>query len=128
MPRVCGGADRSSGADARRPVKFLIDAQLPPALAQWLREAGYDAQAVREVGLREAEDAEIWRYAQTEGRMIITKDEDFMQRVQTGAAGPVIVWLRLGNTTNAVLRAWFVPRIPQLVEMIGQGYRVIEVR
>ena len=58
-------------------MKFLVDAQLPPALAQWLREAGYDAQAVREVGLREADDGGIWRHAQAQGRVIVTKDENF---------------------------------------------------
>jgi predicted nuclease of predicted toxin-antitoxin system len=39
-------------------VKFVVDAQLPPALARLLREAGCDASAVREIGLREASDAE----------------------------------------------------------------------
>ena len=109
-------------------MKFLVDAQLPPALAQWLREAGHDAQAVREVGLREAEDGAIWRYAQAQSQVVITKDEDFAQRAQTGAAGPVIVWLRLGNTSNAALRAWLVPQMPKLVRLIEQGSRVVEVR
>ena len=109
-------------------MKFLVDAQLPPALAQWLREAGYDAQAVREVGLREADDGAIWRHAQAQGRVIVTKDEDFAQRAQTGAAGPVIVWLRIGNTSNAALRAWLVPQLPELTRLIGQGYRLVEVR
>jgi len=109
-------------------VKFLVDAQLPPALAQWLREAGHDVQAVREVGLRDAEDSAIWQYAQAEGRVIVTKDEDFAQRAQSPAAGPVIVWLRIGNTSNAALREWLIPQLPQLIELIGQGYRVVEVR
>lgn len=109
-------------------MKFLVDAQLPPALAQWLREAGYDAQAVREVGLREADDGAIWRHALAQGRVIVTKDEDFAQRAQTGAAGPVIVWLRIGNTSNAALRAWLVPQLPELARIIGQGYRLVEVR
>jgi predicted nuclease of predicted toxin-antitoxin system len=109
-------------------VKFLIDAQLPPALAQWLREAGHDAQAVREVGLREAEDGAIWRHAQAQNRVIITKDEDFAQRAQAGATGPLIVWLRIGNTSNTALRAWLLPQMPRLIELIGQGYRLVEVR
>ncbi len=107
---------------------FLVDAQLPPALAQWLREAGHGAQAVREVGLREAEDGVIWRHARTYDQVIVTKDEDFARRVQADAGGPVIVWLRIGNTSNAALRAWFIPQLPKLVELVGQGYRVVEVR
>ena len=109
-------------------MKFLIDAQLPPALAQWLREAGYDAQAVREVGLRDADDGAIWRHAQAQGLVIVTKDEDFAQRAQTGADRPVIVWLRIGNTSNAALRAWLIPQLPELVRLIGQAHQVVEVR
>ena len=109
-------------------MKFLVDAQLPPALAHWLSEAGYDAQAVREVGLRDAEDGAIWRYAQDQGRVIVTKDEDFAQRAQSGTAGPVIVWLRVGNTSNAALRTWLMPQLPELTRLIKQGYRVVEVR
>lgn len=35
-----------SGLEA---VRFIVDAQLPPALAKWLRDRGHDAIAVREV-------------------------------------------------------------------------------
>ena len=55
-------------------MKFLIDAQLPPALAEWLRQAGYESQSVRDAGLRDAEDFMIWQYAQTHGWVILTKD------------------------------------------------------
>ncbi len=44
-------------------MKFLVGAQLPPALAAWLRGNGYQAPAVREAGLRDATDAAIWSYA-----------------------------------------------------------------
>jgi predicted nuclease of predicted toxin-antitoxin system len=53
-------------------VKFIVDAQLPPALARLLRESGCDAFAVRDIGLPEANDAEIWRYAVQQQAAIIT--------------------------------------------------------
>ena len=34
-------------------MKFLVDAQLPPALARRLREAGHEAQHVEDIGLRD---------------------------------------------------------------------------
>lgn len=109
-------------------MKFLIDAQLPPALARWLREAGFEAQAAREVGLRDAEDGTIWRWAAENGCAIITKDEDFALRVQTTAGGPCVVWLRVGNTSNTALREWLVPKVPQIAALLGQGYRLVEIR
>jgi len=109
-------------------VKFLVDAQLPPALARWLREAGCDAEAVREVGLREADDSAIWRHAEAQGYVIVTKYEDFALRVQAIERGPGVVWLRVGSTSNAALRAWLVPKVPQIVTLISQGYRLVEIR
>jgi predicted nuclease of predicted toxin-antitoxin system len=109
-------------------VKFLVDAQLPPALARWLTEAGYEAQAVREIGLREADDGAIWRHAEANGYVIVTKDEDFALRVQATQSGPSVVWLRMGNTSNAALHAWLGQQLPQIVALIGQGSRLVEIR
>jgi len=108
-------------------VKFLVDAQLPPALARWLREAGHEAEHVEDVGLREADDGGIWKHALKNGATIVTKDEDFAVRSAQTASAPVIVWLRVGNTTNRVLRAWIEPRLPGLVALVAQGSRLVEV-
>lgn len=108
-------------------MKFLIDAQLPPALAAWLLERGHETQAVREVGLREADDEAIWAYAQRTGAAILTKDEDFAVRCEQKAAGPVVVWLRIGNTSNQALRVWLEPRMAGVVQLAGQGSRLVEV-
>lgn len=83
---------------------------------------------MREIGLRDADDGAIWRHAEASGCIIVTKDEDFAQRVHATENGPSVVWLRVGNTSNAALRAWFVPRVPQIVAMIGQGTRLVEIR
>lgn len=108
-------------------MKFLVDAQLPPALTRWLLEAGHDAAHVEDVGLREANDEAIWAYALQGGALIVTKDEDFAVRSVQAAAPPVIVWLRVGNTTNRVLRAWIEPRLPDIVQLVAQGSRLVEV-
>ena len=38
-------------------MKFLVDAQLPPMLAEWLRRAGHETKHVQDVDLRDADDA-----------------------------------------------------------------------
>lgn len=108
-------------------MKFLIDAQLPPALARWLREAGHEAEHVEDVGLREADDATIWAHALQSGAAIVTKDEDFAARSTRETTAPIIVWLRVGNSTNPALRAWIDARLPGIVQMLSQGNRLIEV-
>ena len=58
---------------------FWLDAQLDPALAAWLGSRfGVIAKALREVGLRDAEDEELFDAARRFGGIVIvTKDADF---------------------------------------------------
>ena len=69
-------------------MKFLVDAQLPPALAHWLREGGHEAEHVEDTGLREANDGAIWAHAVQSGAIIVTKDEDFAARSVQDATAP----------------------------------------
>ena len=58
---------------------------------------------------------------------IITKDEDFAERCLYSRDQPVIVWLRIGNTSNQALLSWFVPLWPEIIRRIELGDRLIEV-
>lgn len=108
-------------------MKFLVDAQLPPLLAYWLREAGHEAVHVVDAGLCDAEDGEIWIHALESGAVIMTKDEDFAARSTQAGTAPVIVWLRVGNATNPVLRAWVEARMPGILKLLDAEKRLIEV-
>ena len=44
---------------------FLVDAQLPPALAKWITSQGHSASHVFDVGLEGADDRTIWTRAIT---------------------------------------------------------------
>ena len=107
---------------------FIVDAQLPPALVRWLIEQGHSAEHVEDVGLREADDIDIWNYAASTNSIIITKDEDFAERTGRTATGPVIIWLRIGNATNRVLLGWLTPRWDEVMDHVKAGDRLIEVR
>ena len=106
---------------------FVVDAQLPPALAQVLRHSGCDAVAVREIELRDATDSELWHYAIQREAAIITKDEDFPERCLYSQNQPVVVWLRIGNTSNQALLNWLIPLWPEIMRRIQLGDRLIEV-
>jgi len=40
----------------------------------------------------------------------------------------VIVWLRIGNCSNRALHAWFGPLLPDVMNQIQQGQKLIELR
>jgi len=97
-------------------------------LATWLADEGHHADHVQDVGLREADDSPIWQYALKEQAVIVTKDEDFANRVRQSRHSPVVVWLRIGNCTRGTLLAWIAPLLPSIVSEIQEGQHLIEVR
>lgn len=109
-------------------MRFLVDAQLPPALARLLAERGHTAEHVHDIGLDRASDREVLLYAREHGAVLISKDEDFADLVVLGETSPVVVWVRLGNTTRRALLEWFEPLIDRIVTMIDAGDRLIELR
>jgi predicted nuclease of predicted toxin-antitoxin system len=58
-------------------VKFLVDNQLPQALARWIAARGHQSLHVIEARLDEADDRVIWEHAVRESMIVVTKDEDF---------------------------------------------------
>lgn len=108
-------------------MKFIVDQQLPPALAHWLIARGHQASHVFDIGHGEAEDREIWNLAEREGLVIVTKDTDFSDRRVRESAGPTILWLRMGNTTTPDLFA-IMERSWASIEADLPTAAVVEVR
>jgi len=84
-------------------VKFLVDANLPPTLVQWLVSEGHEAHHVGELGMETAPDREIWVRARQTDACIVTKDEDFILLHALDRAGPPVIWVRIGNASRDVL-------------------------
>ena len=109
-------------------MRFLVDTQPPQALAPWLSARGHQAEHVLDVGLAQSKDTQVWRCAQENGAVVVTKDVDFAEWVRRGRAGPAIVWLRIGNSLTRALLAWVEPLLPAIVRQLEQGDRLVEVR
>ena len=58
-------------------LRFLTDEDVPRSTARVLKDAGFDAVDVRDLGLRGKSDQEVFSYAQNEGRLLITCDMGF---------------------------------------------------
>ena len=109
-------------------MRFLLDAQLPPALADWLREQRHHAEHVLEIDLAQKDDNAVWAHAARAGAVIISKDEDFAEWIKRGRTGPYVVWLRIGNCSNRALREWLEALLPSILKKLEEGERLIEVR
>jgi predicted nuclease of predicted toxin-antitoxin system len=105
-----------------------LDAHLSPRLAGWITTRfGLIALPVRDVGLREADDADIWEAARQAGAVLLTKDGDFEERVNRLGPPPHIVWLTCGNTSEARLQEILELHLPSALELIQQGEALVEI-
>ena len=108
-------------------MRFLIDAQLPPALARWLTEQGHEAEHVFDCGLAEADDRRIWEHASASGAVIVSKDEDFRSRRTLNAQGPSVVWIRFGNASRRETLRWFAVVFPDVLVALTRGDTLVEI-
>ncbi|MEL6472349.1 MAG: DUF5615 family PIN-like protein [Cyanobacteria bacterium J06554_11] len=105
-----------------------IDAHLSPAFANWL-SINFDVQAfaLRDLGLRDAEDAQIFEAAKAQNAILITKDSDFVDLVERLGPPPQIIWLTCGNTSNKRLKEIFSAALTEAIALLHTGERLVEI-
>ena len=108
-------------------MRFLVDAQLPPALARWLAQQGHTAEHVRDVGLESSSDSDLWLYADHHDAVIVSKDEDFVRLAGSREKGVRVLWLRIGNSTRRELLQWLQRAWPRISAALDADEQVIEV-
>lgn len=57
---------------------FLTDENIPPAVAEFLRQKGFDVKEAREVGTPAISDSRIIELARREERVLVTFDRHFV--------------------------------------------------
>lgn len=109
-------------------MKLWIDAQLPPTLANWLSDTfSIEASALRDLGLRDSKDIEIFEAARTLNAVIMTKDSDFVDLVCRLGTPPQIIWLTCGNVMNHYLHQLLIATLPDALEKLRQGEMIVEI-
>lgn len=109
-------------------MNFIVDAQLPPGLARFLSDRfAVRARHVGELGLRDADDLSIHRYARTSSSIVVTKDSDFVELVHRHGVPPQVVWVTCGNTSNARLAQLFDATFADALRLLLAGETVVEI-
>jgi predicted nuclease of predicted toxin-antitoxin system len=107
-------------------MKFLVDAQLPPGLCDWLKERGHAAIHVRELGDEVLTDIRIASILEEEQAILVSKDEDFVTlRLPDRFA---FLWLRCGNISNRGLAEWLDGQWLSVERRLDAGARFITLR
>jgi predicted nuclease of predicted toxin-antitoxin system len=105
-----------------------VDAHLSPAIAAWITTTfGITAFALRDIGLKDAEDPDIFEAAKTQEVIVLTKDSDFVDLANRFGAPPQIIWLTCGNTSNARLKEILNATLLEALEILCSGEILVEI-
>lgn len=108
-------------------MNFLLDSQLPYRIAYRLRAAGHDAVHTLDLpAANRTTDAEIKALAAREGRVVVTKDSNFVHGYVLYRAPPRLLLISTGNISNAELDRLLVLNIPAILEAL-EGHSFVEL-
>lgn len=108
-------------------MKFLVDAQLPIRLAQFLSDSGYDAIHTRNLPQQNAtSDTDINEISIQQKRIVVTKDADFVNSFLTVQKPYKLLLVTTGNIKNSELEAIFTANLQAFV-VLFQQHTYIEI-
>jgi predicted nuclease of predicted toxin-antitoxin system len=106
-------------------MKLLLDQGLPLSAAELLRNKGIDAIHVGEIGMSEAEDADIIHRARKESRVVATLDADFHALLALAAAvTPSVIRIRIERLRAPAVTALLLTVIAECKEDLAQGVAI----
>lgn len=109
-------------------MRFVIDNQLPNALAAFLVEHGHEARHVLDDHDEENDDIEIWEKAKTTDTIVVSKDEDFVHLANRRNDNGRLLWVRIGNCRKAHLLTRFSAELDSIIAAFASGIRIVELR
>lgn len=105
-----------------------LGAQLPPRLAVWIRSKFLiDAVAIRDPGLRDAKDCEIFDAARKANAVLLSKDADFLEMVLRNGPPPKLMLLNCGNVSNLAMQLLLEARLDEAMKLLDQGESIVEI-
>ncbi len=103
-------------------MKFIIDAQLPKALSDFLIQQGYDSVHTLDLpDKNKTKDKQIIQKAIEENRIVISKDSDFLDSFLLRSLPPKLIMVKTGNVSNTKLIQIFGDNLENIVTMISRS-------
>ncbi len=107
-------------------MKFLVDLALSPRTVKALRNCGYEAVRVNELGMAKSKDSEILEYAAKNDMIVITADLDFGDILAfAGYKKPSVIIFRLKEPSPDHINSLLLSAIPRITDALNKGSIVV---
>jgi predicted nuclease of predicted toxin-antitoxin system len=102
-------------------MKLLFDHNLSPRLVNRLAELFPGSTHLYTLGMDQADDREIWNYAQSHDFTIVTRDSDYNELLVLLGFPPKIIWIRRGNCSTSVIEAILRSHLLDIQTMVSDS-------
>jgi predicted nuclease of predicted toxin-antitoxin system len=123
MGSATGPAVKNSGG-VSGSLKFLVDANLSWRVANLLREFGHEADHVSKFSALKNSDIGMWRFAEKQEVIVLTKDKDFLNFDRKDSAARLLLY-RGKNSTRATILAELKVKLPQAIVYLQSGEQTV---
>jgi len=102
--------------------EIYIDAQLPKSLSDFLNQKGFDSIHTLHLPERnKTKDGQIAKLANSEDRIVISKDIDFLESFLLKSEPKKLIVVRTGNSPNSHLIDIFDKNLKTIILMISRS-------
>jgi len=103
-------------------VKFIVDAQLPKSLSNFLNYKGNDSiHTIDFPDHNNTKDADIIAISEKEKRVIISKDSDFLESFLLNGSPQKLIMINTGNIRNTELLSIFENNLDLIIKSIEEN-------
>ncbi|KOR30628.1 hypothetical protein TI05_13660 [Achromatium sp. WMS3] len=110
-------------------MKLLFDENISSKLVKFILDDFPESSHIDYLKMQGTTDLNIWEYAKKYGYTIVSKDNDFRQRIFLFGPPPKVIWLSVGNGGTKVIKALLLKRtieIKKFLEDPTEGLLVLE--
>jgi predicted nuclease of predicted toxin-antitoxin system len=102
-------------------MRIFLDEYLSESIAPRIRSVFPDTEHVRRALGAGSTDVAVWAFAKSEGRTLVTLDDDFQILSLTLGAPPKVIWLDAHNASNSEIAGALVERHEAIRDFIANA-------
>ena len=108
-------------------MKLLFDQNISFRLVGKIIDIFPNSKQVRELGLEDTSDSEIFDYAKINDFTIVTFDSDFCGISVLKGFPPKIIWIRTGNLTTNNIELLLKNKSKLILEFLEENFACLEI-
>lgn len=100
-------------------MKLLFDQNISFRILKKLDKYFPESKQVKELGLQNFSDRQIWAYAKENNFTLVTLDSDFFDLANLFGHPPKIIWLRTGNRNTNELAELIISKSELILDFLS---------